>query len=307
MLDDGPAGALAGTGTGTAVVLVGLIWQRRAELTPGFDRDLVRRMNRFGLPLLPAGLAIWVVDFADRLLLGRIANQHEVGLYAVGVKIASAMVLVQLAFRTAWPAFAYSLEEGPRARRTFAYVLTYTSLLGIWMSLGLGLLAPWLVRLLAAPEFAEADTVVAPLAFSGALLVAYTTLSIAATRANRTDRFWHVAAAGAIVNLVLNLLLIPDYGMRGAAAATVAAYAVLAAGMALLSQRIYPVPYEWRRLTVATGAGIALYALGRALDVPLAGALALIAAYPVLLGVLGFYQPAERQRIVTLAARMRPR
>jgi O-antigen/teichoic acid export membrane protein len=306
-LDAGPSGALAGTGTGTAVVLVALIWQRRSELAPGFDRDLVRRMNRFGLPLLPAGLAIWVVDFADRLLLGRIADQHEVGLYAVGVKIASAMVLVQLAFRTAWPAFAYSLAEGTEARRTFAYVLTYTSLVGVWMSLALGLLAPWLVRLLAAPEFEAADTVVAPLAFSGALLVAYTTLSIAATRANRTDRFWHVAVAGAVVNLVLNLLLIPPYGMRGAAAATVAAYLVLAGGMAFLAQRLYPVPYEWRRIAVATGAGIALYALGRALDVPLLGAIALIAAYPLVLGLLRFYQPAERQRLVTLAARMRPR
>ena len=64
-----------------------------------------------------------------------------------------------------------------------------------WLSLGLGLLAPWLVELLAAPEFQEADTVVAPLAFSGALLVAYTTLSIAASRANRTERFWQVALA----------------------------------------------------------------------------------------------------------------
>ena len=112
VLDDGATGALAGNAFGTAVVLVVLIWQRRAALRPAFDRDLVRQMNRFGLPLLPAGLAIWVVDFADRLLLGRIVDQHEVGLYAVGVKIASAMVLVQLAFRTAWPAFAYSLEEG---------------------------------------------------------------------------------------------------------------------------------------------------------------------------------------------------
>ncbi len=307
VLDDGATGALIGNAFGTAVVLVVLIWQRRAALRPGYDRALVRQMNRFGLPLLPAGLAIWVVDFADRLLLGRIVDQHEVGLYAVGVKIASAMVLVQLAFRTAWPAFAYSLDEGSQARRTFAYVLTYTSLLGCWMSLTLGLLAPWLVELLAAPEFAPAERVVAPLAFSGALLVAYTTLSIAASRANRTDRYWQVAVAGASVNILLNLVLVPRYGMEGAAAATVAAYVVLAGGMAWLAQRLYPVPYEWRRLTLAVTVGIALYAAGRLLDVPLAGALALAAAYPVVLGVLGFYQPAERRRIVTFATRMRPR
>ena len=274
VLDDGATGALAGNAIGTAVVLVVLIWQRRASLRPAFDRDLVRRMNRFGLPLLPAGLAIWVVDFADRLLLGRIVDQHEVGLYAVGVKIASAMVLVQLAFRTAWPAFAYSLEEGNEARRTFAYVLTYTSLLGCWLSLGLGLLAPWLVDWLAAPEFAPAERVVAPLAFSGALLVAYTTLSIAASRANNTQRYWQVAVVGAAVNVALNLLLIPTYGMEGAAAATVAAYVVLAGGMALLAQRLYPVPYEWRRLTIAVGVGVLLYAAGRLADAPFAGALA---------------------------------
>jgi O-antigen/teichoic acid export membrane protein len=307
VLDDGATGALVGNAFGTAVVLVVLIWQRRAALRPAYDRGLVRQMNRFGLPLLPAGLAIWVVDFADRLLLGRIVDQHEVGLYAVGVKIASAMVLVQLAFRTAWPAFAYSLEEGGQARRTFAYVLTYTSLLGCWMSLALGLLAPWLVDLLAAPEFAPAERVVAPLAFSGALLMAYTTLSIAASRANRTDRYWQVAVAGAAVNILLNLLLVPKYGMEGAAAATVVAYVVLAGGMAWLAQRLYPVPYEWRRLTIAVTVGVVLYAAGRLLDVPLAGALALTAAYPVVLGAVGFYQPAERRRLVTLAARMRPR
>ena len=50
-----------------------------------------------------------------------------------------------------------------------------------------------------------------------------------------------------------------------------------------------------------------LYAAGRLLDVPLAGALALTAAYPVVLGAVGFYQPAERRRLVTLAARLRPR
>ncbi len=307
VLDDGATGALAGNAIGTAAVLVVLIWQRRASLRPAFDRDLVRRMNRFGLPLLPAGLAIWVVDFADRLLLGRIVDQHEVGLYAVGVKIASAMVLVQLAFRTAWPAFAYSLEEGKEARRTFAYVLTYTSLLGCWLSLGLGLLAPWLVDWLAAPEFAPAERVVAPLAFSGALLVAYTTLSIAASRANNTQRYWQVAVVGAAVNVALNLLLIPTYGMEGAAAATVAAYVVLAGGMALLAQRLYPVPYEWRRLTMAVGVGVLLYAAGRLADAPFAGALLLALAYPLVLGLLGFFQPAERRRLVTLAARIRPR
>ncbi len=289
-------------------MLAVLIWQRRAELRPGFDRELIRRMNRFGLPLLPAGLAIWVVDFADRLLLARIAGQHEVGLYAVGVKIASAMVLVQLAFRTAWPAFAYSLEEGPEARRTFAYVLTYTSLIGCWLSLGLGLLAPWLVELLAAPEFQAADTVVAPLAFSGALLVAYTTLSdrrlareqdgaVLAGRGGRRRR-QHRPQPGADPALRdarrrrRHGRRLRRAGGRHGATSRSGSTRCRTSGAGWPSR---PAPASCSTRS------------GARLDVPLLGAIALVAAYPLLLGVVGFYQPAERRRIVTFAARMRPR
>jgi O-antigen/teichoic acid export membrane protein len=282
-LDRGATGALLGNAAGTTIVGAVLIWQRRRALAPRLDRRLVRAMNRFGLPLLPAGIAIWAIDFSDRLLLARLTDQDEVGLYAVGVKVASAMVLVQLAFRTAWPAFAYGLEESAESRRTLAAVLTMTVTGGLGLALALGLLAPWLVDLLAAPAFAESERVVAPLALAGVLLVAYTTLSIAASRAGETGRYWRVAAAGAAVNLGLNAVLIPAYGMEGAAAATVAAYVVLVAGMARLAQRLYPVPYAWRALAAAGALAVALYAGGRALEVSLAGALAISAAYPLLL------------------------
>ncbi len=282
--DGGATGALIGNATGTAVVLVVLIVNRRAALAPRLDRTLIREMNRFGLPLLPAGLAIWAIDFSDRLLLARLTDQDEVGLYAVGVKVASAMVLVQLAFRTAWPTFAYGLAESAESRRTLATVLTATVTGGCGLALTLGLLAPWLVDLLAAPAFADSEAVVAPLAFAGVLLVAYTTLSIAASRAGETARYWRVAAWGAAVNLGLNVVLIPAYGMEGAAAATVAAYLVLVVGMARLAQRLYPVPYAWRRVAGAGAVAVGLYAVGSAADPSFAGAVAIAIAYPVLLG-----------------------
>jgi hypothetical protein len=85
--------------------------------------------------------------------------------------------------------------------------------------------------------------------------------------------------------------------MEGAAAALLAAYAVLFVAMAWRGQRIYPVPYQWRRVATALGAAATLVIAGRALDVPLAAALALAAAYPVALLALGFYSPGERARI----------
>ena len=82
-------------------------------------------MNRFGVPLVPTALFLWVTNFSDRLFLVQLADTTEVGLYSVGVRIASAIVLLLTAFRLAWPAFAYSIDDDAAARRTYAYVLTY--------------------------------------------------------------------------------------------------------------------------------------------------------------------------------------
>jgi O-antigen/teichoic acid export membrane protein len=110
-----------------------------------------------------------------------------------------------------------------------------------------------------------------------------------------------ITGAACVVNVGLNLLLIPPYGMIGAAIATIGAYAVLFVGMSWRAQRVYPVPYQWRRVATAFGAAIALTIAGRLLDPPLAGAIAIVAAYPLVLLPLGFYLPEERRRIRALA------
>jgi O-antigen/teichoic acid export membrane protein len=114
-----------------------------------------------------------------------------------------------------------------------------------------------------------------------------------------------VTGVGAAVNVALNVMLIPPYGMMGAAIATVVAYVVLFAGMTLTAQRVYPVPYQWRRVVTLAATAVALTVLGKLLDVPLPGAIALALAYPVVLLALGFYLPAERARLKRLVPSLR--
>ena len=97
------------------------------------------------------------MNLGDRFFLNHFAGIEEVGRYEIGVRIASAMVLLITAFRTAWPAFAYSIEDDTEAKRTYAFVLTYLVAIASWLALALGLLAPWLVRLLATPDYYEGE------------------------------------------------------------------------------------------------------------------------------------------------------
>jgi len=296
-LDKGPIGVIVGNFTGTLLVYAALVGYRREQLGLQFDRGLLREMNRFGTPLVPTALFLWVTNFSDRLFLVQLADVTEVGLYSVGVRIASAMVLLLTAFRLAWPAFAYSIEDEGEARRTYAYVLTYLVLVATWVATALALLSPWIVDWIAAPAFDESSRVVGPLAFAAVAFGAYIVVAIGVGRARRTQFNWVVTGVAAAVNIALNLLLIPPYGMMGAAVATVAAYMTIFVGMAWWSQRIYPVPYQWRRVTTAAGAGIVLAAVGKLAGGGLPVAFLLVLAYPLALFLLGFYLPAERKAI----------
>jgi O-antigen/teichoic acid export membrane protein len=153
------------------------------------------------------------------------------------------------------------------------------------------------VKLLTAPEYQRAQEAVALLAFAGAAYAGYTVLAIGSGRARRTQLNWVVTGVGAAVNVALNFWLIPSYGMVGAAISTLVAYVVLFVGMSVYSQSVYPVAYQWRRVATAVAVAVALNVAARAGGLPLGPSLVLVLVYPLALGLLGFFLPAERARL----------
>jgi O-antigen/teichoic acid export membrane protein len=125
---------------------------------------------------------------------------------------------------------------------------------------------------------------------------AYIVMAIGVGRAKRTQFNWVITGFAAVVNVALNLILIPPYGIMGAAVATVASYVVMFLGMTWYAQHVFPTPYQWRRVLTAVAAALALLLTGRALG-GLAVALALSLAYPLALLLLGFFLPEERSRL----------
>jgi O-antigen/teichoic acid export membrane protein len=304
-LHKGATGALVGNFAGTLCVYFPLLVYRRFQLGLQFDRHLLRRMNAFGLPLVPSALALWVNNFSDRLFLVKLSGAAEVGLYSIGIRVSSAIVLLLTAFRTAWPAFAYSIDDEREARTTYGYVLTYVLLIVCWSSLALGALAPWIVHLLTTTRFYSAQRVVALLAFSNAAMAGFMVVSIGIGRARRTRFNWIITGSAAVVNIALNVALIPPYGMIGAAIATLVSFTFMFAFMAWHAQRVYPVPYQWRRVAILVSTAAALSVVAALADAPLPLAIVLAVAYPLVLLPLGFYLPAERTRLRRLVPLLR--
>jgi O-antigen/teichoic acid export membrane protein len=301
----GAVGLVVGNFTGTLIVYAVLLGYRYEQLGAQFDTRLFRKMQQFGMPLVPSALALWTINFVDREFVSWYKGNAEVGVYSAAVKIASLITFVMVAFRTAWPAFAYSIEDDREAKRTYSFVLTYLLALTSWAALALGALAPWWVRLLTDPRYQRAEKGVALLAFAGAVYAGYVVLAIGSGRARKTQWNWAVTGVGAAVNVGLNFWLVPRWGMVGAAVSTVVAYVVLFVGMTLYAQHVYPVRYQWRRVVTCVAVGAGLTVAARAAHLPLAPSALLVLAYPLVLGALGFYLPAERQRLRRLVPSFR--
>jgi O-antigen/teichoic acid export membrane protein len=298
---------IVGNWIGTLTVYLVLLGYRREQLGLQFSRPLLREMQHFGWPLVPAALALIGINFADRFFLTHLTGLSEVGQYELGVRVASAMVLLLTAFRTAWPAFAYSLDDEGEAKRTYAFVLTYLVFISSWLAVGLGVLAPWIVRILSPRNsaFWPGADVVGLLAFGTTAYSAYIVMAIGVGRTRKTQFNWVITGLAAAVNFALCLVLIPSYGMVGAAIATLAAYVVLFLAMTYWAQRVYPVRYQWVRVAKAVGVAAALTVSAKLVDAPLALALAIALSYPFVLAALGFYLPAERARLRSLYRRSR--
>jgi O-antigen/teichoic acid export membrane protein len=298
----GPLGIIVGNLSGTLVVFIALLGYRREQLGLQFDRKLLHTLNRFGIPLMAAALATWVMNFGDRFMLAKLLHGnyalHQLGQYSLAVKISSAMVLLFTAFQVAWPAFAYSIDDEGEAKRAYSFVLTYLMFIAAWTAVGLSLFAPWLVRLLARrPGYWPAADAIPALAFGSIFFAGFIVVTIATGRARQTQFNWVATTAGALLNFALNLWLIPAYGMLGAAYATLAGYILIMVLRTWNAQRVYPVQYQWRRVAVLVAAAGALTAIGKEMPQSLPLAIGLTLAYPLLLAAVGFYLPAERKRL----------
>lgn len=279
----GAAAPFAGAGAATAVCLV---WALKPELARArggrFDAARLKTYAAYGLPISLSLMLSLALASTDRFVLAAFTGDAAVGAYHAGYSLSSRMldiIFIWLAM-AAGPAQVVAYEQGGEAelRRASAEQASLMVLIAVPAAVGLALVSGPLAGLMVGPDLAEPAARVAPWIAFGALLSGVTThyLNHAFTLSRRTWR--QIAAFGipAAVNLVLCLLLIPRYGLDGAAWSTVASYAVGMVASYALMRGCLRLPIPWA--TIA-GAAVAAAAMALAVvQVPAIGGLGEVAA-----------------------------
>jgi O-antigen/teichoic acid export membrane protein len=291
----------------TSVMMAVVVRWMAPLIRPVFSIGTLREALSFGLPRLPHGLALQVMAVGDRLLLERAAvPMAEIGRYSMGVSFGLIPKIALGAFEYAWAPFYYATSREPDAARVFSIVTTYGVAVLALMTAGLSAVAADLLTVVTGGQYTSAAPVVAWTAIGVFCSGIYLLTSIGLNITKRSQYYPVSSLAGAAVNVTLNLLWIPRYGIIGSAWANGAAYACQALIAFTLSQRFYPVKYEYARIVRVVVAASIAYAAARLLPpmAPVAGLVVrgatVAGVMALLLGLSGFLRPDELRGLKSL-------
>ncbi len=224
-----------------------------------FDFSLLKKMLRYGFPIMIAGMAFAINDQFDKILLKHLLPpdiaEAQVGIYSACYKLGLFMVLFRTAYTLGIEPFFFSHAANENASQTYATITKYFVITGSMMSLAVIVFADVLkVVMIQDSSFWGAMNVVPLIIFANFFLGIYTNLSVWYKLTNQTHIGAFISIIGAIITLGLNFLLIPIAqengvgGYMGSAIATIAAYGAMMMISYWLGKNKYPIPYDKKKI-----------------------------------------------------------
>lgn len=269
-----------------AFTIIGLAWLWK-ECGPPAPLRVVGGMLRYGLPLVPVGLAGFVLAYADRYALNEFVSLDQVGPYSVGAKVASFMMLFVAAFQYAYGPFAISIFREANARETYAKVLLLYAFVAGAIGLVLTCLARELLSLITTRHYVHGYRMAGFLVFAAVANGAFVIPAAGLLIAKRTVWMGSAAVAAAALNVVLNLVLVRPFEAYGVATASLISQIVGTILLFAVAQRIYPIPFHPWRVLSTFFMSMGLAALGLYFGRAGAGAAALATAFALALYLAG--------------------
>jgi O-antigen/teichoic acid export membrane protein len=241
--------------------LAGLVLLRHTLAPQGSWADL-KRMLRYGAPLLPVALIYAVLTYTDRQVLLRFASLEQVGVYAVAVKGAAAVLLAVTAFQLAWGPMAFAAATDPDHGRFYSRVLTFYVTAGTLLALGVALFAPEVLLKVVPAAYQGASRPAGLLAFATVAHGAYYIAALGVNLEKKNE--WLIVTTGgaALVTLGLALAWVKPWGGTGAAGATLCGFAFSTIALYWVSQRLRPFPYRGLRALLVFSAGLGVATAG---------------------------------------------
>ncbi|RMZ60445.1 polysaccharide biosynthesis protein [Chryseobacterium nematophagum] len=219
-----------------------------------FSKDLFLQMIKYSWPIMIAGLAFMFNENFDKFIQKFIIDDADAGAYGGCYKMAVLMTLFVTAYRMGIEPFFFKQMQSENAKATYAKVTEYFSFFASAVSLGIIANVSWL-KLLLVPNSSYwiALNIVPIIVIANLFFGIYYNLSTWYKVTDRTRIGTYISWTGAIITIVLNLVLLRQYGFMVSAWVTLLAYFIMMITSYLLGQKYYPIPYRIHKIAFFIG------------------------------------------------------
>jgi len=298
----GILGVLAGNLITYGISCISLYIYIRREIVFRFLRVEVKKMLLYGLPLIPSSLSVYIFDSTDKYFLNYFTTLNEVGLYNLAYKFGTVIsVLFASPIALIWPAMFFSVKDHKNSTKFYIRAVTYIFYIALLLFLAVSLLSKEVIMLLSNEEYWGAYMVIPIISLTYALWSLNKVSNVAITLKRKTQVLAIIFGSGAVINVGLNILLIPRYGMFGAAYATISTFLIMIGTLLYYCQKLMRARYEWVRILKILLVSAIIFIIGwfvviDNLTISIIFKIIIISLYPFLLLLFKFYTKAELQR-----------
>lgn len=223
-----------------------------------FHLVLFKRLLKFGLPYLPAGLGMMLVQVIDVPILEKLTDVKTVGIYKANYKLGIFMMLFVNMFQYAWQPFFLTNAKEENAKELFSKVLNYFTIVGSLMLVLLSLFISDIVQInffgysIIGSKYWDGLYIVPVILLAYLFNGLYVVFSAGIYIEEKSIYAPIVTGLGAITNVAANYILIPQLNIMGAATATLLSYIVMASGYYVVTQKFYKINYDYLKLAKIT-------------------------------------------------------
>jgi len=234
------------------------------QVGTSFSRKIFLPMIRYGFPLIGTWLGMYLINFGDRFLLQRLLPSADsltsVGIYSLAYKFGMLPnFLILSPFLMFWAPKQFQIVREPGAPGIFSNIFNYFGFLQFFFGLGLCVLIHDIIRIIADPGYLSSSRYVPLIALAYVCYGVYVYVQFGILYRKKTRYLALNTLAMALLNVALNVILIPLYGVMGSAIATLAAIFLMMGVAFFMSQRLYRIPYEYGRMLKMLVLAIVVY------------------------------------------------
>lgn len=233
------------------------------DLVLNFSRAWIKTLVSYGYPYIFAAFAYWIFGAIDRWMLVSMATVEEVGIYSVAFRFSSVVLFVSMAFGQAWSPVAMKIrtENPEQYRRIFADVLLILFMGIALIGGGLSLFSGEGISLLLPATYHDSAAVLIPLCLGVVLQATQQVTAIGISIERKSHLIAKISWCAVVVNVLANLVLIPEFGAQGAAWGTAVTYLFITATYLAFTQYLHPLEISWKRLILVGVSVAALFAV----------------------------------------------